>query len=200
MDRVEKNAEGEGHEQEMSKQKRIRKEMTIGEVVQRYPSAAEVLMREGIHCVGCGVAQFETIEQGLLGHGLTPDEVDELVEELNNAIPEEAGDPEKIVITEVAARKLKDILEAQGKKGGGLRIAVQPGGCAGMSYHFDIEDHEQEGDVVFDVGGVRFFIDAESAKLLRGAKVDYVDALQGAGFKITNPNAQSTCGCGQSFS
>ncbi|MFH1649536.1 MAG: iron-sulfur cluster assembly accessory protein, partial [Candidatus Woesearchaeota archaeon] len=74
------------------------------------------------------------------------------------------------------------------------------GGCSGFQYGMEIIPEADPGDTTIEVDGVKFFVDAQSHELLKGAKVDYVDSLQGAGFKISNPNAKSTCGCGQSFS
>ena len=106
-------------------------------------------MAEGVHCVGCGAAYFETIEQGLAGHGRTDEEVDAVIAKLNAAIPRESGD-ENIVITENAARKAKELVEKRGKNEA-LRIDVSPCGCAGNDYHFSFEleqnDHEYEFEV-----------------------------------------------------
>lgn len=176
----------------------ITREMKIADIVRQYPSAAETLLEYGIHCVGCRVSQFETLEQGLTGHGLTPEQVDEVVTKLNGGIPETKGD-ENLTITDKAVGELKRILVDKGKEGYGLRVGVMAGGCSGHQYGFDLENEERDGDTVLELDGVKFYVDKESMPLLKGAKIDYVDALQGAGFKITNPNAQRTCGCGQSF-
>ena len=173
--------------------------MTIGEVVQKYPSVTEVLLEEGVHCVGCGASYSETIAEGLAGHGRSEEEIELIIEKLNKAIPKEAGSADKILITEKAADKLKVILKEQGKESFGLRIGVVKGGCAGFSYNFSLEKASMDYDTVIEINKVKFFLDAESMNLLRGAKVDYVDSLTGAGFKITNPNAHRTCGCGSSF-
>lgn len=175
----------------------ITKDMTIGELVQQYPSVVEILMEEGVHCVGCGAAYFETIEEGLAGHGRSEEEVAAVIEKLNNAIPEEKGD-ENLTITENAAAKAKEILAKKNIQA--IRIGVSSGGCAGFEYHFSFENAQKENDAVVEVEGVKFFVDNASLEKLKGAKVDYVDSLTSAGFKITNPNARKTCGCGQSFS
>ena len=175
----------------------ITKDMTIGEMVQKYPSAAETLMAEGVHCVGCGAAYFETIEQGLLGHGRSDEEVEAVVKKLNDSIPKESGD-ENLTVTENAAKKAKELLDKRGKNES-LRIEVTPGGCAGNEYNFSFEAGKKDDDHVIEVGGVRFLVDNKSKEILKGSKIDYVDALTGAGFKISNPNAKRTCGCGQSF-
>ena len=186
-------------EQTTTQQNRINKDMTIGDLVQKYPSVTEILLGEGVHCVGCGASYSETIEQGLAGHGKTDEEIAEVVKRMNEAIPNEVGSSDKVIVTEKAANKLKEILKSQNKEGMGLRIQVMSGGCSGYQYGFDFEDTSKENDTVVEVSGVKFYIDNESLSMIRGAKVDYVESLQGAGFKISNPKAEHTCGCGQSF-
>ena len=180
-------------------ERKITKDMTIGEVVQKYPAVTEVLMDEGVHCVGCGASYYETIAEGLAGHGRTEEEIAKIIEKLNVAIPKEAGSTDKIIITEKAADKLKMILKEQGKDKSGLRIKVVPGGCAGFSYNFSLERNAEQNDNILEINQVKFFLDPESMNRLKGAKLDYVDSLTGAGFKISNPNAHKTCGCGSSF-
>lgn len=171
-------------------QAKITKDLTVGEVVRRFPSAAETLLKYGVDCTGCGAGYYETLEQAL-------DDADQVVRELNASLPEESGD--ELVVTRLAADWLKQILESRDRQSAGLRIRVQPGGCAGKSYKFDIEDAPQANDQVLHVHGAKFFIDKKSMLLLKGSRLDYVDALTGAGFKVSNPNAKATCGCGQSF-
>ena len=175
----------------------ITKDMTIGELVQQYPSIVEILMDEGVSCVGCGAAYFETIEEGLASHGRSEEEVSAIIEKLNSAIPEEKGD-DNLTITQNAAAKAKEMLTKKNNKA--IRIGVSSGGCAGFEYDFSFENEKNDNDVVVQVDGVNFYVDTESLQKLKGAKVDYVDSLTSAGFKITNPNARKTCGCGQSFS
>jgi len=179
--------------------KLIRRDMTIGEVVQNYPSLAEVLMESGVHCVGCGASYYETLEQGLAGHGKSDKEIDSIIKKLNQSIPKESGSSDKLIITERAAKKLEEILKKNHKENMGLRIKVEAGGCSGYQYGFELEEKKGKDDSMIKVNSVKFFVDKESMTLLKGAKVDYVDALTGAGFKISNPNAKSTCSCGQSF-
>jgi len=175
----------------------ITKDMTIGDMVQKYPSAAEVLQAEGVHCVGCGAAYFETIEQGLTGHGKTEEEINEVIKKLNESIPKEEG-TEELTITDNAINKVKDLLSKRDKPSA-LRVKVNSGGCSGKQYNFEFTDEQNDDDQVIEINNVKFFIDQESMQELKGSKIDYVDALTGAGFKISNPNAKGTCGCGQSF-
>ena len=105
-----------------------------------------------------------------------------------------------VVLTDAAAAKVKELLaKEEGQEDVVLRIAVQPGGCAGMRYALYFDDRELDGDVAADVLGVPVRVDKMSAPYLRGTTIDWVDSLQGAGFSIDNPNAQSACACGDSF-
>ena len=105
-----------------------------------------------------------------------------------------------ITVTDSAAAKVRELLEAEGDTSLALRVAVRPGGCSGFSYEMFFDGDIAADDVKTELGGVRIIVDPSSAPLLVGATLDYKDGLQGAGFNITNPNAQRTCGCGQSFS
>jgi iron-sulfur cluster assembly protein/iron-sulfur cluster insertion protein len=105
-----------------------------------------------------------------------------------------------ITLTDEAAAKVKDLIEAEGEPELALRVAVRPGGCSGFSYEMFFDSDVATDDLTVEHGGVRVVVDASSAQLLTGAVLDYKDGLQQAGFSINNPNAQRTCGCGQSFS
>ncbi len=105
-----------------------------------------------------------------------------------------------INVSDSAAVKVKQLLDEEGNNEMALRVAVRPGGCSGFSYEMYFDTEIAGDDIKHDVAGVRVVTDPSSAQLLRGATLDYKDGLQGAGFSINNPNAQRTCGCGQSFS
>jgi iron-sulfur cluster assembly accessory protein len=109
--------------------------------------------------------------------------------------------PNLVSVTESAAAKIKDLLAEEGKTDSGLRVFVQGGGCSGFQYGLMIEEGSGVGvgDQEFESNGIRLFVDPVSASYLRGAEVDFVDTITGGGFTIKNPNATSTCGCGQSF-
>ena len=106
-----------------------------------------------------------------------------------------------ITLTDSAAVKVKELLDAEGASELALRVAVRPGGCSGFSYEMyfdgDVAPDDQEASFGSDV---RVVVDAQSAQLLEGATLDYKNGLDQSGFAITNPNASRTCGCGQSFS
>ncbi len=104
-----------------------------------------------------------------------------------------------VTITEKAAHKAKAFMSAENKDGFGLRLYVTGGGCSGLKYGMAFEKQEAEDDNVLEMNGIKLFIDPYSAPMLTGTEVDYNDGLQDTGFSIKNPNAKSTCGCGQSF-
>jgi iron-sulfur cluster assembly accessory protein len=104
-----------------------------------------------------------------------------------------------IHITEDAATKIKTMIEEIEKPILGLRVMVAGGGCSGFQYKLAFEDEVGENDQVIEENAVKVIVDNKSIIYLMGSEVDYVDGLMGAGFKINNPNAKSTCGCGESF-
>ena len=105
-----------------------------------------------------------------------------------------------ITVTDSAAFKVKELLDQENDEALALRVAVRPGGCSGFSYEMFFDSDVASEDQLADFDGVRVVVDPSSATLLTGATLDYKDGLQQAGFAIDNPNAQRTCGCGQSFS
>jgi iron-sulfur cluster assembly accessory protein len=104
-----------------------------------------------------------------------------------------------INVSTIAATKISELLAEEQKPNSGLRVFVQGGGCSGFQYGLMIEDAPGEVDQKFESNGVKLFVDPISARYLTGAEVDFVDSVTGGGFTIKNPNAKSTCGCGQSF-
>jgi iron-sulfur cluster assembly accessory protein len=104
-----------------------------------------------------------------------------------------------IRVSDRAAKRIAEILKAEPQPAM-LRVAVTGGGCSGFQYNFALEDSRAEDDLVLERDGAVVLIDAMSLDFLRGAEIDFVDDLIGASFKINNPNAQSSCGCGTSFS
>ena len=105
-----------------------------------------------------------------------------------------------ISLTERGAAKVKEIADAEGLAAQGLRVKVVGGGCSGFSYDLFFEETCTEMDEQFESHGVKVFVDPLSYQYLENTEIDYVETLQGAGFKFNNPNMKSTCGCGSSFS
>ncbi len=104
-----------------------------------------------------------------------------------------------VQLTERAVGKVKEILDTQEPKPAGLRIAVVGGGCSGFSYSMAFENTPNMLDKTYQFDGLRVFVDQASLLYLDGAEVDYVESLEGSGFKFNNPQVKSTCGCGSSF-
>jgi iron-sulfur cluster insertion protein len=105
-----------------------------------------------------------------------------------------------VVVTENAARRIATLRAQEQAENAFLRIAVSGGGCSGFQYGFTFDDQRNDDDVVFERDGVSVVVDEVSLGLLNGAEIDFVEDLMGAAFQIRNPNAASSCGCGNSFS
>jgi iron-sulfur cluster assembly accessory protein len=122
------------------------------------------------------------------------------VPEVKTNVPEVKKTP-PVSLTANAVSKVKEIMGQQNPAPAGLRIGVVGGGCSGFSYSMQFENAAGMMDKTFDMdGGLKVFVDATSVMYLNGCIVDYVETLEGAGFKFENPNVKSTCGCGSSFS
>ena len=105
-----------------------------------------------------------------------------------------------LTVTTRAASKVKEIMAQNSTAMSGVRVGVRGGGCSGFSYHLAFENQVNESDNVYEFDGLKVFVDQMSAMYLEGVEVDYLETLEGAGFKFNNPNVKSTCGCGSSFS
>jgi iron-sulfur cluster assembly accessory protein len=114
-------------------------------------------------------------------------------------VPSEPEVTNPIVLTAKAVEMVKDAMTREGLQGYGIRVGVMGGGCSGFQYSMDFEKEGRDGDISFEQDGIKLFIDPMSSMYLQGVSIDYVQGLQGAGFKFHNPNAKSTCGCGSSF-
>jgi len=106
---------------------------------------------------------------------------------------------ELLQVTDIAAEKAGALLKDKGVEGGALRVFVVGGGCSGFQYGMALATEVEEGDAVIEHKGVRFLVDRDSAPMLMGARVDYIDDVMRQGFSINNPNASKTCACGSSF-
>src|SRR5678810_1049886 len=109
------------------------------------------------------------------------------------------GDERLIKVSPSAAKKVSTLLTRQGRANGVLRVAVVGGGCSGLQYKMDLQDAPANRDFLVESAGVRVVVDPKSALYVTGSELDYLDALQG-GFKVKNPNAATSCSCGESFS
>ena len=181
----------------------ITKEMTIEEILSGFPHKSQKLAQEltqsGLHCVGCGAATWETLESGVLGHGFSEEDLTGILQRLN-AILEEKSDPESITMTARAAKKFLEILKEEGEEGSALLFGYRAGGCSGFEYVLDFSKALKEDDVVFASEGVNIHVNKHMVAKLLGCEIDYTEGLNGSGFKVSNPNAKSSCGCGKSQS
>ena len=109
------------------------------------------------------------------------------------------GDERLIKVTASAAKKVSSLLTKQGRANGVLRVAVMGGGCSGLQYKMDLQDAPANRDILVETAGVRVVVDPKSALYVTGSELDYLETLDG-GFKVKNPNAATTCSCGESFS
>lgn len=175
--------------------------MTIEDVFKLFPSKSQKLAAQmsaaGLHCVGCSASTWETIETGMQGHGFPEEKIDSLITELNQIVNVKE-DLSTITLTERAAKKFNAILDEEGKSGWGLRLGDKAAGCSGFEYFLDYSEKAKHGDLVFESQGIQIHLNQSSAERLIGSEIDYVDGLHGAGFKVSNPHAKSSCGCGNS--
>ena len=108
--------------------------------------------------------------------------------------------PHQVTVSDNAAKRIATLIEMEGDAGLMLRLSVSGGGCSGFQYGFSFDKSQQQDDRIFERNGVKVVIDDTSLELLAGAEIDFVEDLVGASFQIKNPNASSSCGCGNSFS
>jgi iron-sulfur cluster assembly accessory protein len=193
---------------------RLKRVSTIGDVLKEWPDAAPFLTEKGIHCVGCNVSAFETIEEGFRSHGMTEEQIDDTIAEVNSQLDaflkskptkdEKVCDPSTLTLglTDLAVEKVLGVMKNENKdsKETVLRIAVLAGGCSGFKYDFSFAPlDKKEDDVVIEQGGLTVLVDKKSLAFMNGSTVDYSEGLHGAGFVVKNPEAKSGCGCGKSF-
>lgn len=183
------------------KEQKITRDMTIEDIFFNFPQKSQKLAQEitnaGLHCVGCSSASYESIEMGLLSHGMSEDQIDTLVKRLNDVL-EEVIDLSTITLTKAAAKKFNSVCKDEEKEGLALRLAEKAAGCSGFEYSLDFSESAKPTDEIFHSEGIEIHVHKGSVDRLRGCVVDYVDGLQGAGFKVTNPNVKSSCHCGTS--
>ena len=189
---------------------KITKDTLIAEILAENPEKAqllaEIMMDFGIHCIGCGAAAFETLEQGVLGHGYSEKDLNNLINQINETIRKKP-DSEKVSsiknfslkLTKSAVKKVKQIMKQEKKENAVLRISVLPGGCSGHVYNLEIINNQIKSDLNFKQDSLDLSVDKESLDFLNNIEIDFVDNLKESGFKFNNPNAHKECGCGKSF-
>ncbi len=181
----------------------IRSETTIGELMLKYPQLADIMGRHGLKMTGCGTPYQEQIKiaaEAVMNSG----DFEKMLTELNaEAAKIDSNRPKEraagIEITQAAVEKVKELMKKQGVTGFSLRIEVKPGGCAGYSYDFSLDDEVKGDDIAIQKNELKVVVDPASAEALKGAVIDYVESLNRSGFKVDNPNAHAVCSCGSSF-
>ncbi|MAG02233.1 hypothetical protein CMI42_02755 [Candidatus Pacearchaeota archaeon] len=198
----------------MADQKQVQKisrDTIISQILEIKPPKSklltEMLLDFGIHCIGCGASTFETLGQGVLGHGYSEDQLNKLVEDLNKVLESE-DEPSKLntvtsdfklTLTEKAINKVKEAMKQREKENSTLRVSVLAGGCSGFMYDLEFVDNPVEGDLNMKQDGVNLAVAKDSMETLNGITIDFIDTLNESGFKFENPNASAGCGCGKSF-
>jgi len=192
----------------MKKEKilKVHKDMVVGEVVGMFPEAADIITSYGLHCVGCHANAYETLEQGLLGHGYTQDHLKGLIDELNEYLEEMTGeggvqkelpkeaDKMKITVTDFAVEKILEIAEIQEKKKIIIRIdARKVAGVLKYSMNFIEANEIGDDDKVFKFskGKIQIVANKWDYQKINGLTIDYVIEEEREGFKMKNPNAES---------
>jgi len=197
-------------EQAQIEQVHVNKDTMISNILMIDPKKADLLtqimLEFGIHCVGCGASNFETLEQGVLGHGYTVKDLEKLITDLNKALGakgekkvEVKEDAFKITLTDKALEKVKQSMQSREEENSILRISVIGGGCNGFLYDLQFIEEPSKADLNFKQNDVNLAVDKKSMEMLNQMQIDYVDTLNESGFKFNNPNAQAGCGCGKSF-
>ncbi len=183
---------------ETKSKEHITKDMTIGEVVAKYPESSSIMLNYGLHCVGCAVNPYESIENGCLGHGMEEETINKLVDDLNKSIIEIKDRIDKIVsITKKAVVKFNEFMKDDNKEGSVIRLKVYTDECCkDLKYTLDFTDKKEKTEEVYEDNGLKIFIDKAIISKIKGLKIDYVENERGSGFKIDNPNINSDSGCG----
>lgn len=178
---------------------KVNRSMTMGDIVSKYPETVDAMMAAGLHCIGCSVSYTESLEDGCRSHGMSEEDIDALLDQMNQAVVPTDATGKVVQLTPKASAKIQELMKAEGKEGFYLRVGFIKGGCSGYSYVLDFEKDKLADDNQFEEEGIQIIMRPEAKEALTGLKVDYRDGLQGAGFKIVNPNAKRSCGCGSSF-
>jgi len=180
----------------------ISADMTISTILELHPKGAEIMQQFGLHCFGCSINVLETLEQGILGHGMPQSTLNELLDALNDDFENFKRDiSEKgVYLTEKAALKIVEVAQMEGRTKYGIRLNMLGDGncCSGPKYSMDFEETAEEGDKILGFHhAVTLFLDRDSFEKMKGSTIDYIVSYEAEGFKIDNPNVntKSKCGC-----
>lgn len=174
--------------------KTIHDDTLIGDILSRFPEAAEIMESYGLHCTDCSVNAFEPIRAGALSHGLKKETVDQLMDDLNELAADDQVKPDEIRLTKAAVRKIKEYAKAEEKPGAPLRITAHDNKGKEPAYAMDFSDPKDD-DHRFSFDEQDVLLDEESYQNLKGSRVDYIEGPFGSGFKIDNPNFKKAEGC-----
>lgn len=182
----------------------IHKDMVVGDIVGLYPDVADIIMNYGLHCIGCHYNAIETLEQGILGHGYSEEELNQLLVELNEHVSKSSGASEssewspeaedlKIHVTPKALKKIKSVMKQEKKTGMALRLEVT--GAAVFKYALNFVDLKERRDseklFSFARGTVQALADKRDYKKMNDLTIDYVTEDNREGFKMKNPNVSN---------
>lgn len=176
-------------------------DMTIGEVVQKFPKAADIMLGYGLHCVGCAVNPYETIEQGALGHGMDEEMIRDMMEDINMVVNKKPSfdlNPDGITLSPRAVETLKLIAETDQKKRWGLQVKAEKAE-GGLDYFLDIVEKAQNDEKTYAWQGVDLFISDATMMLMRPSLIDYVKSVSNEGFNIISlaESKDDVCPCGK---
>lgn len=163
-------------------------DMNISDVVRDHPKVAEVFTEYGLHCIGCAISEFETIEQGAMGHGMDRETIDNLVGEINLAITKKPDYPLNkmgITISPRAVKMIKSLMKEDKETAKGLQIQAEKKEGE-LEYFLDLVKSPKEGEDTLEWKGVKIFIDEYSLKLMKPSVIDFVNTPAGEGFKVIN--------------
>ncbi len=180
----------------------VTKDMTIGDVVNKYPQATDIMLKYGLHCIGCSVNPYETIENGCLGHGMDETTVENLLKDINGALNGAEEKIKKVVsLTQAAADKLREFMKEDHKEGFGVKLEIvhEEGDT---HYTLDFADQATEHETVFEDLGIKIFVASDLLDEIKGTEVDFIDNERGSGFKVNGPKLSSGgcgtgCGCSE---
>lgn len=181
--------------------KKIHKDMLVGDIVALLPSSSEIITNYGLHCIGCHYNAFETLEQGLLGHGYSEEDLKNLVRDLNehaektfksSKAPPKTADRMKIMLTKKALQKVNEIQKSEGKEGQTLRVEVTSvQGAFKYSMNFIAPSELSTFEKVFHFDDLQVCVNKYDYKKLNNLEIDYVEKDDRSGFKMNNPNKLS---------
>jgi iron-sulfur cluster assembly protein len=179
----------------------ITTDLTFQQVFDLFPEKsrgiAGIMTESGLHCVGCGAATWETLAQGMRGHGMSDDAIEDLVSRLNAYV---SGVPKKadIIISDSARAKIDSLRAEDGRENWGLFFGLEAGGCQGEQYEFMLAEYAKDNESTYISDGLSVFIPTDQKPKLIHSKIDYTEGAEG--FSVENDKVTDSCGCGTSVS